>query len=406
MLTIYEMKRNSSSTLTSQKRTPASTAIVDVTGRHIQHKVQLRLYVAAGGYCEFDGCRTFLLEHHVTHSPGNYGQMAHIVAFRPDGPRGKDGKRPVKINDAANLMLMCGVCHHEVDVEHPTRYTRATLQGYKRNHESRIRHLTSLDPGHKTAVMVVKAPINGQTVAVPFDHIVNATMPRYPIKPENETEVVDLTTISDHGPAFVRAACDTIKARVNRFFGPGGDGSRVGYASVFALAPMPLLVFLGRQLTNKVSSDLFQRQRDTENWTWKAQGRLARYDVRLLRRGPDKAKVALILSLSGTIRVRDLPQAVRRSSTIYTITLNGQVPRPTFLRTRHDLERFRIAFQEAMGLIVQRHGLIRAIDLFPAVPAPVAVLCGRELLPKAHPALRVWDYDKTKAGFTFQLEVN
>ena len=45
------------------------------------------------------------------------------------------------------------------------------------------------------------------------------------------------------------------------------------------------------------------------------------------------------------------------------------------------------------------------IDLFPAVPAPIAVLCGRELLPKVHPKLRVYDNDRDAGGFTFKLEV-
>ncbi len=380
------------------------TAIVDVTKRHIPPQTKLHLYVAAGGYCEFDGCGKYLMEHHVTLTPGNYGQMAHIVAFKPDGPRGRQGVRPSDINNPENLMLLCGGCHHLVDKERPKEYARKILDGYKRAHEGRIRHLTSLGPNRKTAVLVVKAPINGQTVAIPTDQIIDATVPRYPTRSDPET--VDLTTIADQDSAFLKVGCHTIKEAVDRFFGPGGDGRHAGHTSIFALAPIPLLVYLGRQLTNKVASDLFQRHRDTENWTWKIDGRPVRYDFRRLRRGSNGAKVSLILSLSGTIRVRDLPTIVRRSATIYRITLLGQTPRPTFLRTRQDLEGFRLAFQEAMGVIVQRHGLRRSIDLFPAIPTPVALLCGRELLPKAHPALKVWDYDKTKGGFKFQLEVN
>jgi hypothetical protein len=387
---------------TTARTARTAVPIVDVTGRAIPPAVQLRLYVAAGGRCEFDGCNEYVLEHQVTRRPGNFGEAAHIVAFKPDGPRGWDGGRPRKINDAANLMLLCAGCHKLVD-DHPEDYSRETLREYKRIHEVRIRHLTSLGPAQRTAVLVVKAPVNGQTVAVPFDHVVEATAPRYPSR--HETEGTDLTTIIDGGSAFSQVAQETIREAVDRFFGPGGEGRKAGHASIFALAPIPLLVFLGRQLTNKVPSDLFQRHRDTEKWTWKHGGRTVRYAVKRLRRGPVRSKVALLVSLSGSIRIRDLPNVVRRSATIYSITLEGQTPRPTFLRTREDLERFRTAFQEALGLIGQNHGLLRSIDFFPAVPAPVAVLCGRELLPKVHPALRVWDYDKAKGEFNFQLEV-
>jgi hypothetical protein len=298
-------------------------------------------------------------------------------------------------------MLLCAGCHKLID-DNPEDYSRETLQEYKRNHEARVKHLTSLGPAQRTAVLIVKAAINGHTVAVPFDHIVEATAPRYPA--QRDPDVVDLTSITDRGSTFTQTACETIRESVDRFFGPGGDGRRVGHASIFALGPIALLVFLGRQLTNKVPSDLFQRHRDTEKWTWKRGGR-ARYNVRRLRRGAARAKVALLVSLSGRIRIRDLPEVTRRSATIYSITLAGQTPRPTFLRTRQDLEGFRTAFQQALGLIVKNHGIMRSIEFFPAVPAPVAVLCGRELLPKVHPALRVWDYDKAKGGFTYQLEV-
>ena len=56
--------------------------------------------------------------------------------------------------------------------------------------------------------------------------------------------------------------------------------------------------------------------------------------------------------------------------------------------------------------MLQRQGIVKELHLFPAVPALIAILCGRELLPKVHPELLVYDFDKQKAGFTFQLKVN
>ena len=59
----------------------------------------------------------------------------------------------------------------------------------------------------------------------------------------------------------------------------------------------------------------------------------------------------------------------------------------------------------ALGTISLEHGLVQEIDLFPAIPAPVAVLCGRERLPKVHPRFRVHDYDAAAGGFNFKLMV-
>ena len=397
--------------MTTQKKRPAkrvgdqekkpTSSIVPVETRSIPWSVRLMLAVRAGGRCEFDGCNKYLLEHPLTFTMGNYAEAAHIVAFKPDGPRGSEGERPVKINDVENLMFLSANCHKEID-DHPARYPVATLRKYKKAHEDRIRLVTGLHDSGRTAVLVVKALIGGHSVSIPFEHVVQATAPRYPSS--HDPCVIDLTTISDEGPEFLKVACRTIEDQLNRFFGSGGEGRRIGHASVFALAPIPVLIFLGNKMSNKIPLDLFQRHRDTEHWSWKDGEGTARYAVRRVRAGKP-GKVALILSLSGTVRAGDLP-AEMGTATVYAITLAGQVPSTTFLSTKSDLDAFRQAFQEAMGLVLQEHGKLAAIDLFPAVPAPVAVLVGRDLLPKAHPAVRVWDFDKAKGGFTYKLEVN
>lgn len=368
--------------------------------RKIHDQVRLFLFVRAGGRCEFDGCNEYLMSHHVTLAAGNFAQMAHIVAFREDGPRGSVDRRPSEINNVENLMLLCPACHKLID-DRPQDFTRQALQTYKRAHEARIKHVTNLGPDRQTVVLTFKALIGGQTVSIPFDQIAEATAPRYPSALEPLT--IDLTSIpcSDH--AYMKTACETIRQRVGNLFTPEGEATKLGHVSVFALGPIPLLVWLGRQLTNKVPNDIYQRHRDTENWTWKTGGKSVRYFVRRIRAGSSR-KVAVILSLSGKIRLDDLPKDTKRS-TVYEMSLQGQVSSPTFLRMRKDLEGFRMAYHELISQITRTHGLLDKVDLYPAVPAPIAVLCGRELLPKAHPKLRVFDYDKTAGGFNFKLEV-
>ncbi len=387
------------------KKSPAprvrvKSPVIEVT-RKVKDLTRLLLFVRAGGRCEFDGCNKYLLENPLTLTEGNFAQMAHVVAFRAAGPRGQDGERPLDINRIENLLLLCHADHKEID-DHPARYTRKALEAYKAAHESRIRHVTSLGPNRKTAVLVFKARIGDHTVSVPFDQVIEATSPRFPTSTHPPT--IDLTEIPVADGAFLKTAMGTIKHRLNVLFGPEGEATTAGHLSVFALGPIPLLICLGRNLSNKVPSDLFQRHRDTENWTWKGNGKAAEYQIRLLKSGK-KDRVAVVMSLSGRLRLKDLPTEAIKGSTVYELTLKGQVPNPTFLRQRQDLERFRLAFQRLIATILDKHGLVPTIDLFPAIPAPVAVLCGRELLPKVHPKLRIFDFDKAQSGFRFKLEV-
>jgi len=370
--------------------------------RRIPELARAILFVRAGGRCQFDGCNKYLLEHHVTLTEGNFAQFAHIVAFSEEGPRGT-GNRPSNINDVSNLMLLCPQCHKLID-DNPQKFTRQTLEGYKKRHEERILHVTGLGPEQKTSILVIKCRIGNQTVTVPYDQILQAITPRYPYSKDGLT--IDLTLLPPDSGSFVGAACDAIRDQLQGLFSASGEVKHSHHISLFGLAPIPVLIFLGSQLSNKVPLDLYQRHRDTEDWSWKSSGKPVRYSFRRVRRGSVNSRVALLLSLSGAINVRTLPYEVGGSVSVYELTLAGATPNPTFLKRKRDLEEFRTQYQLAIATILRNHPGVRQIDLFPAVPAPIAVLCGRELLPKAYPPFRVYDNKKHKGGFVYQLTIN
>ena len=381
----------------------AASPVEDVTSRNIPDKVRLHLFVVAGGHCEFTGCNDYLMEHHLTLTPGNFAQAAHIVAFKQKGPRGNVSDRPEDINNITNLMLLCPKCHKLID-DNPLDHPRERLEEMKRTHEIRIKLVTSLGPEMRTSVVVFQAPIGGHHIAISQDDVRKAISPRYPASLPGT--VIDLSALAGSPEkTFLQAAQDQVARKLEILFKTGGEADEVPHLSVFAIGPIAMLVTLGSKLSNKISADFYQRHRDTEDWIWKTTGGPAEYTVTRLTEGPRKEAVALLLSLSGKIDLSTIPEHFAKQGSVYEILLTSQTPTPTFLRQRRDLEAFRITYQEALATITKNHGAIDRIALFPAVPAPVAVLCGRERLPKAHPALHVYDYDKNAGGFTFQLEV-
>jgi SMODS-associated and fused to various effectors sensor domain len=383
---------------------PASAAspVIRVRGG-IKDLNRLLLFVRAGGRCEFDGHNDYLLQHPVTLTPGNFAQMAHIVALKADGPRGKSPLRPAYINDVDNLMLLCPACHKLID-DNPEKYPVSVLAKYKEAHEDRILHVTGLGPDRKTTVVQLKARIAGQAIAIPVAQVTNAVAPRYPS--DAKGYLIDLTAINAEGEAFTNEACRCIKQKIERLYEPGMDVHETRHISLFALAPIPLLIYLGSQLSNKVPVDVYQRHRDTEDWVWKDSGTPAEYQFDKIREGGSQGRVALILSLSGKIMPETLPVNIDKTFTIYELTLANMQPNPTYLRQRDDLTRLKDAYQAALRTIARDCGRCEAIHLFPAVPAPVAVFCGREVLPKVDPKLMVYDHDKRKGGFISIVEVN
>jgi len=386
----------------SETTTKPVSSVIHVR-RGIRELTRLLLIVRAGGRCEFDDHNEYLLHHPLTLTPGNFAQMAHIVAFKKDGPRGKSPLRPEYINEISNLMLLCPQCHKLID-DHPDQYPVPVLQKYKESHEDRIFHVTGLGPDKKTTVVQLKARIAGQTVAIPVAQVTSAVAPRYPT--DAKGHLIDLTAINSEGKAFLDEACRCIKQKVERLYEPGMDVHETRHISLFALAPIPLLIYLGSQLSNKVPVDVFQRHRDTEDWVWKDSGTQAEYRFDKIQEGNGEGGIALIVSLSGKITLEALPTNIDDQFTVYELTLTNIDPNPTYLRQREDLAGFKEIYQAGLRTIARQCGRCETIHLFPAVPAPVAIYCGRELLPKVDPKLLIYDYDKRLGGFTPTIEVN
>lgn len=364
---------------------------------------QLLLCIRAGGRCEFDGCNKYLFEHHLTHTPGNFAQMAHIVAFKEDGPRGGATERPPNIQDIENLMLLCPEDHHLIDT-HAAEYPREVLEKFKQHHEDRILKLTGIKADCQTTIVQLKALIGDQSVAIPVADIHRAVAPRYP--EDSRGYIIDLTDIRGDDQAYYQTAMRTIRQQLDRLYAPGMEVEKTRHISLFGLAPIPLLVYLGSCLSNKVPVDLFQRHRDTEDWVWKKGGKPVGYKFNRVCAGIEKSKVVLVLSLSGKIHPADLPPEIDKRFSVYEITLARGTPRPTYLRLKQDLTAFREVYQRALSEIRAKHGQLKEIHFFPAIPAPIAVLCGREPLTKITPTLLVYDNDRQKGGFNFILGVN
>lgn len=383
----------------------SSSPVLTVSSRSIKDTTKILLWVRSGGRCEFDGCLEYLLEHPVTLDVVNLGETAHIVAFKPDGPRGDVPGRPVDINNVENLMMLCGKCHKLIDrPETKEKFSRSTLERHKREHEERIFHLTACKPDRKTSVVQFCAKVGGGVAAIPKADIWDAVAPLYPA--DTKGIVIDLTSLDDDSDAYYTVAKDTIARATDRLYLPGIGTEAPRHLSLFALAPMPLLMYLGSRLSNKTPLDVYQRHRDTQTWSWKPDGPAVRYTLQALQHGTERSHVALMLSLSAALDRRQLPPTIDETYTIYEISLAGETPSSLFLRRREDLEGFRAIYHETLSTISKNHGALEDLLIFPAVPAPVAVLCGYELFPKVSPRLLVYDNDRRRGGWVHALDVD
>ena len=361
------------------------------------------LVARAAGRCQFRGCNEFLFTHQLTGDTGNFSEQAHIVAFSESGPRGHID-RPVDIHDVDNLMLLCRRDHKLVD-DNPGRYSRAELEQHKREHEARVRRVTGFGPSMQTTVLSLTAKIGNYAPVIGRTEIADALLPRYPAE---DSCNLDLNGIGNEEPgAFYELAARRIRQEAEKLHVRGGPIEKTQHLSVFGFAPIPLLMVLGHALSNKVATDFFQCHRDKQRrWTWYEAESPVAYDVRQLSYGTEKHSAALVLSLSGPNDLSALPPGIADRMAVHEITIAAEVPHPAFLRQREDLEAFRHRYRLLLARLRKESPGLRELHVFPAVPAPIAVACGFDLLPKVDPTLVVYDNLMKHGGFVERLRIN
>lgn len=365
----------------------------------------LKLWAMAAGRCEFYGCNEPLWRENLTMKEVNNSHIGHIVAHSPSGPRGHRILSKQLAKAFSNLMLVCRNHHNLIDSkEHEKGYPVELLKKYKEMHEHRIKTQTAIQDDLKTTVLIFKANIGNRWVNFPTDKLDKAIAPRFP---DGKGVMIDLTSLngndnSQYWDMLKRHIANEVRQNLKE--GARQEGSK--HLSVFAVGPIPLLVYLGNSIGSLVPVDLYHWHRDNQDWSWKRPGAgAAKFTIKKPARSESKNKeVALVLSLSGKIHRSEVTRVLKRDMPVYEIAIPQ--PTSTFLKTKEQLLEFQRIYRATLHQIRRVHARVERIHLFPAIPAPIAVTCGRELLPKIDPSLHIYDCDKRNGGFVFTLAVN
>lgn len=340
--------------------------------RDITRKVERELWARVAGRCELEGCNEPLYISPLTTEPLHIAERAHIYSFSNNGPRGWGPfrTRPKDLNDSSNLMLVCHHCHELID-SNPEKYTAELLIKSKQLHEYRVWTATGISPDKASHVVLYGANIGDEVSPLQPETAKQSMFPyRYPAS-ERAIELGMNWEGKDDSPGYWVAEEANLVAGFNRQIHPIIQEN--GHISVFALAPIPLLIRLGTLLTDKTGVNVHQLRREPEqSWAWEEEADIIEFTLQ------DPAKVAgppaLVISLSASIDHRRVQEIVGTDVSIWELT----VPEPhnDLLRTRLHLSTFRAVVRRAIAAIVQQHGN-SPLMVFPAMPVSTAVEFGR-----------------------------
>ncbi|MBS2967139.1 hypothetical protein KGA66_29190 [Actinocrinis puniceicyclus] len=108
---------------------------------------QRKLFQRSGDMCAFPRCNRALTAQETDSDPvAALGEIAHIVADSPNGPRGSSQLASKERNQYENLILLCNY-HHQLIDSQPGTWTVGRLVAMKQAHEGWVRlRLGSVDP--------------------------------------------------------------------------------------------------------------------------------------------------------------------------------------------------------------------------------------------------------------------
>ena len=378
----------------------------EINDRTLPQHTRLKLWVKAAGRCQFHGCNEPVWRNNLTLSDGNFGEVAHIIPVSEGGPRGSEESTDLRI-DYSNLLLLCQRCHKEID-DDPNEYPAELLRQWKQEHEKRIEIQTSHSEDiHKSTVVLFTVRIKDRIPRINRAAYRNAMFPKYPVDEGINIEIPDFDR---HGTeaewkTYAKAIDRKIKARVEK----GIDETEIKHFSVFAIGPIPLLMFLGKCIGDTIHADLYQSHRNiketSQTWSWQVEERETQtsYIVNPINVVKNSEKVAIILALSDTIGKDKYANFVDDTFSIYEITLEN--PSPHFLKNPKQLEHFSYEYRKVLNQVQAAHGHRCKVFILPAIPISIAVECGRVLLPTKDPEIFACEYYH-KEGFRKVLKIN
>jgi hypothetical protein len=370
-------------------------------GVAVSSHTRIVVWTRGGGRCHF--CNRALLGDLLTGKDElNCGFIAHIVAESAGGPRGAPDRSLQLADDPANLMLLCNEHHRAIDhPQHWRDYPERDLLRVKAEHERRVELVTGIRPEYSTHILLYAAKVGEHDCPSRYDLAKNAVLPgRYPAVREPITLSLAGSTFADHEPEFWAFQLDNLRRQFARRVRDRLADGDIKHLSVFALAPQPLLIELGRLLSDVPAVAIHQLHREPQGWDWRSIRQPLSFELHPAATAGKQ--VALAISLSATVSDERIT-AVLGDVPIWRLTVER--PHNDMMHREDDLSSFRRVMRETFDRIKVSHGQDASIHLFPAMPVSAAIEVGRTWMPKADLPLVIYDENRARGGFEARLRI-
>ena len=369
----------------------------------ITDKNKYLLWVKSGGRCQYRGCNCSLTQDILTKRNFNKAYIAHIVADVPGGPRGDAVRSPVLKDDITNLMLLCDTHHRLIDRADVAGNPETLLLAMKKEHEDRIENVTAIAPNMQSHILTYKANVGAFTPEMSYQTVSQFLMPtHYPAMADTIDLSLSNSIQKDSTPAYWTTEVANLEAQFDRKLFQKFTKGEIQHLSIFAFAPIPLLVKLGTLINDIYTCQINQKVRNPD--TWKLDDDTTEVKYTVVEPVNNHKTVALNISLSASITNDRITEILGEECDIYTITIDN--PFNDYLKSKRHLEDFSITIRQLLNKIKVQYGDKTPLHIFPAMPIAKAVELGRVWMPKADMPLFLYDQNTANNGFTKAIEIS
>jgi len=371
---------------------------------YIPEQTKRILWGKAAGRCQYQGCNKCLFQDKITKAEFNQAYIAHIIADKPGGPRGDIIRSELLKNKLSNLMLMCDEHHRLIDKVDIAGHPESLLLEMKRKQEERIRSITDISEVGKSHLLIYRANVGKNTPFLTYQSLSPYLLKKkyYPA----DSKAIDLSLSNspqrDKNLSFWITELENLETQFNEQIRHKLRQNKLAHFSIFAFAPIPLLIKLGTLINDIQRADIHQPIRKPATWNLAEIGKIMAYQVISPKR--KFKQVALNLSLSATINNDRITKVLGTDCSIYTVTIKQ--PFNDFLKCKQQLENFSKKIRLLFDTIKSNYNSKIPLHIFPAIPIAIAIEVGRIWMPKADMPLIIYDENTSKGGFLKAVEIN
>ncbi|WP_199564976.1 SAVED domain-containing protein [Spongiactinospora rosea] len=336
-------------------------------------------------------------------------ELAHNIGATqgPDSPRSKDNDGVLDTESEENLLLLCHDCHKIIDhPDHVDFFPPEKLRQIKEAFERRIEMVTENGGLTRTAALRVGSQIRG-SLALASQREVAETLLAVNYLGLVETQRSGDFTCRIHGAAAGRGFWDAAQQSIDDTLSlvrQAIDSGDVEHISVFAIAPIPLLVYLGWRLDDKTPTRIFQKHRNQFiGWSWIDQGDPVEFEVTATDSQKDAEDVVLVCAVTSEVNPAFLPGYLAGAPHVEIRPLNVD-PDPTLMSHEQSLANFAAEWRAALAMAESRYPAARRWHFIVSAPVTVAIEAGRAVMRDSQPPITV--YERGSDSYEGVLTIN